>query len=190
MFKCGIWHHWFLLISLGLFLGGNGLAKADLALGQWDQGLNLLDEGRPSAAAEHFYNLFEQQPHRLDLLEGCFRAENYRSHADSVQAIVENRVVSVLSPGSLGRRYLSAKALRGQNQFSAAADSFQELARTCRLQNDYLSALTATKMVCRCQFDIMDHTLLRNSRQLITEQSRLLPHHPRLQLETNIIIDF
>ena len=181
-------HHWQLVVLLGLILGGGTPAEADPSLQQWDQGLALIDKNQTLVATEYFFDLFAQQPQRLDLLDGCFRAESRRSHADSVQNIVKRRVRSVLVPGEPGHRFFQAKTLRVQKLFVAAADSFQELAETCRSQGNFLSALTATQMACRCWFDSKDSTLIRFSQQAISQAIRLVPDHPRLQIESKIIM--
>ncbi len=188
MFLGETWYYWIFWAPLVLFLALAPPAAADPALEQWNQGLALIDEDRTDTAADYFYPLLMQQPHRLDLLDGCFRVESRRSHADSVQFIIEQRLQHHLATGSVGRRFLIAKALRQQNEFIAAADSFLELAHTCQAEKDFLSAMTATQMACRSWFDSKDSSLVRQAQEEILQCSRLVEHHPRLDVDIQLII--
>jgi CHAT domain-containing protein/tetratricopeptide (TPR) repeat protein len=187
MFKSGTGGRCFFVFAvILLFVGQAAIATPELE--QWNQGLVMLDEGQISASAIHFYTLFEQSPNRLDLLDGCFRVEHRRSHADSILIHIQNRVRPPLTPGGVAFRFVEAEALRGQGQFTAAADSFQSLAGTCLSLGDPLSALTAARKAARSRFDSRDLDQLQSSVQEMERLSKRVPYHPRMQTEIEVMI--
>ena len=161
---------------------------------QWDRGLALLDSCRADAAVEHFRGLLEEQPRRLDLLEGLVRAESRRSHADSVAPRVESWLRSrEAGPGtagkfSLARRYMAGRELDRRGNHAAAAESLMTLAVICDEDGDFLSHLAAVIKVARCRFDGGDQEATRRVQRQLEEILPALPEHPRLRAETRVLL--
>jgi CHAT domain-containing protein/tetratricopeptide (TPR) repeat protein len=153
------------------------------------QGLSLLDQGRPAAAAAFFTERLLASPEaadRLPLLGGLLRARACLVHSDSL-TIPSAELQAMMAGNPPLLRYLAAERLSSTLQRSAAADSFLVLAEHQRRSSEPIAAWLCLSRAVDCRVELGDSVSLSRAEGEMKALAPLLALPPRPAQEWELL---